>query len=40
MIFDIDKNNNNFKFMNILQLKWIVYILILKKNYKKILNKK
>ena len=37
MILDIDKNNNNFKLMNILQLKWILYILILKKNYKKIL---
>ena len=39
MIVDIDKNNNNFKHMNILQLKWILYILILKKNYKKILKK-
>ena len=39
MIVDIDKKNNNFKHMNILQLKWILYILILKKNYKKILNK-
>ena len=37
MIADIDKNNNNFKLMNILQLKWILYILILKKKYKKIL---
>ena len=37
MIADIDKNNNNFKLMNILQLKWKLYILILKKNYKKIL---
>ena len=37
MIVDIDKKNNNYKFMNILQLKWILYILILKKNYKKIL---
>ena len=24
MIVDIDKNNNNFKLMNILQLKWIL----------------
>ena len=39
MIVDIDKKNNNFKHMNLLQLKWILYILILKKNYKKILNK-
>ena len=36
MIVDIDKKNNNFKLMNILQLKWILYILTLKKNYKKI----
>ena len=36
MIVDIDKNNNNFKLMNILQLKWILYNLTLKKNYKKI----
>ena len=40
MIVDIDKKNKNFKFMNILQLKWIQYILILKKTYKKILKKK
>ena len=39
MIVDIDKKNNNFKLMNILQLKWILYILILKKNYKKIFKK-
>ena len=39
MIVDIDKNNKDFKCMNILQLKWILYILILKKNYKKILKK-
>ena len=39
MIVDIDKKNNNFKLMNILQLKWILYILTLKKNYKKILTK-
>ena len=39
MIFDIDKKNNNFKLMNILQLKWILYNLTLKKNYKKILTK-
>ena len=40
MIFDIDKNNNNFQLMNILQLKWILYIQIQKKNYKKVLNNK
>ena len=39
MIVDIDKNNKDFKHTNILQLKWILYILILKKNYKEILNK-
>ena len=39
MIVDIDKNNKDFKHTNILQLKWILYILILKKNYKKILKK-
>ena len=39
MIVDIDKKNKNFNFMNILQLKWIQYILILKKNYKKIFKK-
>ena len=39
MIVDIDKKNNNLIFMNILQLKWMLYILILKKNYKKILKK-
>ena len=39
MIVDIDKKNNLFKLMNILQLKWILYILIQKKNYKKILKK-
>ena len=38
MIVDIDKKNKDFKHTNILQLKWILYILILKKNYKKILN--
>ena len=38
MIFDIDKNNNNFKFMNILQLKWILQIKIQKKYYNKVLN--
>ena len=36
IIVDIDKKNNNFKHMNILQLKWILYILTLKKKYKKI----
>ena len=39
MIVDIDKKNNNLIFMNILQLKWILYILTLKKNYKEILKK-
>ena len=39
MIVDIDKNNNNFKLMNILQLKWILYILTLKKNYRIIFKK-
>ena len=34
MIVDIDKNNNNFKLRNILQLKWILYNLTLKNNYK------
>ena len=34
MIVDIDEKNNLFKLMNILQLKWILYNLILKKNYK------
>ena len=38
MIFDIDKKNKNLIFMNILQLKWILYILTLKKNYKTIFN--
>ena len=38
MIVDIDKKNKDFKHMNILQLKWILYILILKKNYKEVLN--
>ena len=37
MIVDIDKKNNNYKVMNILQLKWIQLNLILKKKYKKIL---
>ena len=32
MIYDIDKKNNNYKLMNILQLKWMLYILIQKKN--------
>ena len=39
MIVDIDKNNSNFKLMNILQLKWILYNLTLKKNYKEIFKK-
>ena len=37
MMYDIDKKNNNYKLMNILQLKWILYILIQKKNYKLVL---
>ena len=37
MIVDIDKKINNLKVMNILQLKWILLNLILKKKYKKIL---
>ena len=36
MNFDIDKKNKNFKLMNILQLKWILYIQIQKKYYNKI----
>ena len=40
MIVDIDKKNNNYKVMNILQLKWILFNLILKKKYKKILSNK
>ena len=40
MIADIDKKNNLIKFMNILQLKWIQFNLILKKKYKKILSNK
>jgi len=39
MIVDIDKKNNYYKLMNILQLKWMLYILILKKNYKKLFKK-
>ena len=39
MIVDIDKNKNNIKFLNILQLKWILQNLIQKKNYKKIFKK-
>ena len=35
MIADIDKKNKVFQFMNILQLKWILYNLIQKKKYKK-----
>ena len=37
MIVDIDKKKNNIKFTNILQLKWILYKLILKNYYKIIL---
>ena len=40
MMFDIDKNNQNFKFMNILQLKWILHKQIQKKYYNKVLNNK
>ena len=37
MIFDIDKKKyRNFKLMNLLQLKWILYIQIQKKYYKKV----
>ena len=32
MTFDIDKKHNNFKIMNILQLKWMLQIKI-QKNY-------
>ena len=39
MIVDIDNKNKDFKHMNLLQLKWISYIQILKKNYKKIFKK-
>ena len=34
---DIDKKNSNFKVMNILQLKWMLFNLIQKNNYNKIL---
>ena len=40
MMFDIDKNSNNFNVMNILQLKWILQIKIQKKYYNKVLNNK
>ena len=40
MMFDIDKNNNNFQVMSILQLKWILQIKIQKKYYNKVLNNK
>ena len=36
MIFGIDKKKHNFKLMNILQLKWILYNQIQKKYYNKI----
>ena len=36
MTFDIDKNKYNFKHMNILQLKWIMYIQIQKNNYNEV----
>ena len=39
MTSDIDKKTNNSKFMNILQLKWILYNQIQKKNYKQISKK-
>ena len=38
MIFDIDKKNNKFELMNILQLKWILQNQIQKKYYNKVLN--
>ena len=34
MTFDIDKKKYNIILMNLLQLKWILYIQIQKKNYK------
>ena len=40
MMFDIDKKSNNFKLMNILQLKWILQNQIQKKYYNKVLNNK
>ena len=36
MIFDIDKKYRNFKLMNLLQLKWILYNQIQKKYYNKV----
>ena len=39
MIVDIDKKNKNLILMNMLQLKWMLYILTLKKNYKKVFKK-
>ena len=38
-IVDIDNKNKDIKHMNLLQLKWILYIQILKRNYKKIFKK-
>ena len=35
MIVDIDNKNKDFQLMNILQLKWILYNLTQKKEYKK-----
>ena len=40
MIVDIDKKNQIYKFMNILQLKWILHIQIQKNNYNLVLNNK
>ena len=34
MIADIDNKNKDLQFLNILQLKWILYNRIQKKNYK------
>ena len=34
MIVDIDNKNKDIKYMNLLQLKWILYIQIQKKYYK------
>ena len=38
MIFDIDQKNMIYKIMNILQLKWILYNQIQKKNYNDLYN--
>ena len=38
MIVDIDNKNKDFQLMNILQLKWILYNQIQKKNYNDLYN--